>query len=103
VGDMPQSNYARRLAWEANQPPDPNREYQTDYERGYKRGASDCRGIVDKLDALAAQRDELYVALIGLLNVVAADELIPESVSYMRQARAAVAACAAGQAGKEPG
>jgi hypothetical protein len=33
---------------------------------------------------------ELETALRDLLNVIAADDLIPESVSYMRQARAAL-------------
>lgn len=37
------------------------------------------------------ERDELLAALKGLLGVIEADDLIPESVSYMRQARAAVA------------
>ncbi len=34
---------------------------------------------------------ELLEALRDLVNVIAADALVPESVSYMRQARAAIA------------
>jgi hypothetical protein len=35
----------------------------TDFERGYSKGAQDCRGIVDRMDELTAQRDSLYAAL----------------------------------------
>lgn len=34
--------------------------------------------------------DQLATALRDLLNVIAVDELIPESVSYMKQARQAM-------------
>ncbi len=64
----------------------------------YRRDAT----IIDELDTkllakvatLTAQRDELFSALKDLLNVISADDLIPETVSYMRQARAAVSKAA---------
>lgn len=37
------------------------------------------------------QRDELLSALSNLVDAVAADQLMPESVSFMRDARAAIA------------
>lgn len=40
---------------------------------------------------LLAAAPELAVALRDLLDVIAVDNLIPEAVSYMRQARAALA------------
>lgn len=40
---------------------------------------------------LCAAAPDLLEALIDLLQVIATDELVPESVSFMRQARAAVA------------
>jgi hypothetical protein len=40
---------------------------------------------------LIAAAPELLQALRDLLNVIAADDLVPESVSYMKQARAAIA------------
>jgi hypothetical protein len=43
------------------------------------------------LAELLEQRDELFVALNDLLDMIAYDNLIPETVSYMVQARAAIA------------
>ncbi|MGD9613819.1 MAG: hypothetical protein AB7H90_01330 [Alphaproteobacteria bacterium] len=55
----------------------------------------------DEIDALCERlnsggmvtsiTDELATALRDLLNVIQTDNLIPESISYMRQARAALA------------
>lgn len=41
---------------------------------------------------LEARIVQLELALYDLLTVIATDQLIPESVSYMRQARAAIGA-----------
>jgi hypothetical protein len=41
--------------------------------------------------ALIAAAPDLYHALDDILRVIATDRLIPESVSYMQQARAALA------------
>ncbi len=51
-------------------------------------------GSMEAADAnahLIAAAPDLFVALRDVLNVIAADDLIPETVSYMRQARAAIA------------
>lgn len=45
----------------------------------------------DEIGHLMAAAPDLQKALDDLLKVIAADELIPESVSYMRQARAVLA------------
>lgn len=44
-----------------------------------------------EVSALTAQRERLRTALDDILCVIIADDLIPESVSYMREARAALA------------
>jgi hypothetical protein len=43
---------------------------------------------------LIAAAPELYEALADIMRVIATDRLVPESVSYMRQARAALAKAA---------
>jgi hypothetical protein len=44
-----------------------------------------------QIKALEAENHSLREALTDLLNVIAADDLIPESVSYMKQARKVLA------------
>lgn len=48
-------------------------------------------GITPEDQLLIERAPDLLKALRDLLNVIAADELIPESVSYMQQARAVIA------------
>jgi hypothetical protein len=48
------------------------------------------RELSDQILKLTEERNTLRTALQDLLNVISADDLIPENVSYMRQARAAV-------------
>jgi uncharacterized paraquat-inducible protein A len=64
-------------------------------------GGVSCAETVRKVNEYCAvclaakrlkQRDKLETALSDLLAVIAADNLIPESVSYMRQAREALEA-----------
>lgn len=46
----------------------------------------------EKADAqLVSAAPDLYEALNDIMRVIATDELVPESVSYMRQARTALA------------
>lgn len=52
---------------------------------------STATSLLAKNAQLATKVERLSVALEDLLKIIAVDELIPESVSYMVQARAAVA------------
>jgi hypothetical protein len=54
---------------------------------------ADAHRIVQCVNA----HDDLVEALDGLLRVIATDQLIPESVSYMRQARVALAKATRGE------
>ena len=54
--------------------------------------------ITDEMDAhLIAAAPDLLAALCDIMQVIATDELVPESVSYMRQARTAIAATEGGE------
>jgi hypothetical protein len=72
-----------------------------DYPDGRKLLAAPTQAVIHCPDApmtcdpsdmsLIAAAPDLLAALRDLLNVIAADDLVPESVSYMQQARAAIA------------
>ena len=59
---------------------------------GYEYGGRNVASFVEEADARAfVALPALQEALRDLLDVISADDLVPESVSYMRQARAALA------------
>jgi hypothetical protein len=72
-----------------------------DYPDGRKLLAGNTRAVIHCPDApmtcepsdmaLIAIAPDMLVALRDLMNVITADELIHESVSYMRQAQAVLA------------
>ena len=62
-----------------------------DDSRGASIASADTREARDAIVRCVNSHDDLLAALRDLLDVIAVDALIPESVAYMKQARAAIA------------
>ena len=76
-GPLPQNNYARRLLWEANQPPQPDREYQCQRDAllavlrhivNEWEGAEWCEPAVKLVRLIDAKAEGEYMATPGGLS-----------------------------------
>jgi hypothetical protein len=64
----------------------------SEFEAGYRKGAADCRGSVDRMDVLEQQRDVLLAALKAILEDVSREDLFDVlPATFIYNAEAAIA------------